>query len=73
MLYLEKTYFELFKSKISPNLLLFTGIVLLGLFITFPADLLIICLYILLFAIAIGCIYASAYLVRIAYAKLLLS
>ena len=73
MLYLEKMYFELFKSKVNSSLLLFTGIVLLGLFITFPIDLLILCLYMLFYSIAIGCIYASVYLVRISYAKLLLS
>ena len=45
MLFIDKMLLNTFNSKVSPTLILFTGIMLLGLFVVFPFDMLILCMW----------------------------
>lgn len=72
MLKLDLALYSLYTNqKVNPFLFLFTGIVFLGFFITFPIDMLFVMLLICILTLLFGSIFFLCKAIRVAYLKLL--
>ena len=73
MLFIDKMLLNTFNSKVSPTLILFTGIMLLGLFVVFPFDMLILCMALMWCTVLFAGILTTWKFIVVGYAKLMKS